>query len=132
MRFKDLTGQQLGRSFVISRADSFEYDYSSDYSYGFYANGGFPDTGEVFIAREAGAEMVGSIGGRTAVATNADIVAAIEGGVYRAMASAMGSGNNRQSVTSFSVNGREFIRAVYDDIRAVEREHGVTLVNNAV
>ena len=118
---------------VISRADSFEYDYSSDYSYGFYANGGFPDTGEVFIAREAGAEMVGSIGGRTAVATNADIVAAIEGGVYRAMASAMGSGsNNRQSVTSFSVNGREFIRAVYDDIRAVEREHGVTLVNNAV
>lgn len=42
------------------------------------ASGGFPDTGELFIAREAGAEMVGSIGGRTAVANNDQIVEGIQ------------------------------------------------------
>lgn len=46
-----------------------------------YATGGFPDMGELFIAREAGAEMVGSIGRHTAVANNDQIVAAVSGGV---------------------------------------------------
>lgn len=48
------------------------------------ASGGFPDVGEVFIAREAGAEMVGSIGRRTAVANNDQIVAGIANGVAEA------------------------------------------------
>lgn len=39
-----------------------------------YASGGFPSTGELFIAREAGPELVGTIGGRTAVANNDQIV----------------------------------------------------------
>lgn len=39
-----------------------------------YASGGFPDYGEMFIAREAGPEMVGRIGNRTAVANNDQIV----------------------------------------------------------
>ena len=49
-----------------------------------YADGGFPDQGQMFIAREAGAEMVGSIGRRTAVANNDQIVAGIAGGVAEA------------------------------------------------
>ena len=49
-----------------------------------YANGGFPETGQMFIAREAGAEMVGSIGRRTAVANNDQIVAGIASGVAEA------------------------------------------------
>lgn len=49
-----------------------------------YAGGGFPTTGEVFVAREAGAEMVGSIGRRTAVANNDQIVAGIASGVASA------------------------------------------------
>lgn len=46
-----------------------------------YATGGFPQTGELFIAREAGAEMVGSIGRKTAVANNDQIVEGIAYGV---------------------------------------------------
>ena len=46
-----------------------------------YASGGFPDEGQLFIAREAGAEMVGSMNGRTAVANNDQIVEGIAGGV---------------------------------------------------
>lgn len=49
-----------------------------------YATGGFPARGELFIAREAGAEMVGSLGGRPAVANNDQIVAGITHGVASA------------------------------------------------
>ena len=49
-----------------------------------YAEGGFPEQGQMFIAREAGAEMVGSIGRRTAVANNDQIVSGIAGGVAEA------------------------------------------------
>ena len=46
-----------------------------------FANGGFVDNGEAFIARESGPELVGRIGNRTAVANNAQIVAGIAEGV---------------------------------------------------
>ena len=48
------------------------------------AEGGFPEQGQMFIAREAGAEMVGNIGRRTAVVNNDQIVASISGGVAEA------------------------------------------------
>lgn len=48
------------------------------------AAGGFPDEGQLFIARERGAEMVGSIGSRTAVANNDQIVDGITYGVRTA------------------------------------------------
>lgn len=50
-----------------------------------FADGGFPDAGQLFIAREAGAEMVGSLGGHTAVANNDQIVEGIREGVEAAM-----------------------------------------------
>ena len=49
-----------------------------------FASGGFPEQGQMFIAREAGAEMVGSIGRKTAVANNDQIVEGIAGGVAEA------------------------------------------------
>lgn len=50
-----------------------------------FADGGFPDAGQLFIAREAGAEMVGSLGGHTTVANNDQIVEGIREGVEAAM-----------------------------------------------
>lgn len=38
-----------------------------------YAGGGFPDPGQLFIANEAGPELVGNLNGRTAVASNQEI-----------------------------------------------------------
>ncbi len=49
------------------------------------AEGGFVDTGQMFIARESGPEFVGRIGGRTAVANNDQIVESISKGVAIAM-----------------------------------------------
>ena len=50
-----------------------------------FADGGFPETGELFMARENGLnELVGRIGNHHAVANNDQIVAGITSGVYQA------------------------------------------------
>ena len=51
-----------------------------------YASGGLPTTGQMFIAREAGPELVGSIGGHTAVMNNDQIVSSVAYGVRQAVA----------------------------------------------
>jgi hypothetical protein len=66
-----------------------------------FATGGFPDEGQLFVAREAGPEMVGTIGGRTAVGSNDQIVEGIRQGVYDAVMAANGNGNNDVSVRVF-------------------------------
>ena len=49
-----------------------------------FEDGGFPATGQMFIANEAGPELVGTIGRRTAVANNEQIVESISVGVAEA------------------------------------------------
>lgn len=55
------------------------------------ADGGFVGQGQMFIAREAGAELIGNVGGRTAVMNNDQIVESVSRGVYEAMMSAQQS-----------------------------------------
>lgn len=50
-----------------------------------YAKGGFPEMGQLFIANEAGPEMVGKMGNRNAVANNNQIVDGIRNGVFEAV-----------------------------------------------
>lgn len=50
-----------------------------------YAKGGFPEMGQLFIANEAGPEMVGKMGKRNAVANNNQIVDGIKNGVFEAV-----------------------------------------------
>lgn len=72
---------------------------------GRFASGGFVTSGDLFMAREAGPEFVGSIGGRTAVANNDQIVEAVSDGVCRAMAPLV-SGIGK-SDTRVYLDGRE-------------------------
>ncbi len=58
-----------------------------------YADGGFPDYGDLFIANEQGPELVGTIGNRTAVANSSSIETAI----YNAVRSAMSDSSGGQS-----------------------------------
>lgn len=66
---------------------SFDYTYRSRGAGGMFesilpfADGGFVGTGDMFIARESGPELVGRIGNRTAVANNDQIVAGVASGV---------------------------------------------------
>lgn len=55
-----------------------------------YASGGSPNHGQMFIAREKGPELVGTLGGHTAVMNNNQIVSSVSSGVYNAVSSVMG------------------------------------------
>lgn len=55
-----------------------------------YADGGFPDYGDLFIANEQGPELVGTIGNRTAVANSSTIETAIYNAVRSAMLDSTG------------------------------------------
>ena len=74
---------------VANTSVSFSVENAKKKFSGGYAEGGFPETGQLFLARESGAEMVGSVGGHTAVANNDQIVNGIEQGVYTAVAQAL-------------------------------------------
>lgn len=63
------------------------------------AMGGFPDTGQMFIARESGPEMVGTIGNKNAVANNTQIIQGVSEGVKNALLSVMSSGSGGGSTT---------------------------------
>ena len=71
-----------------------------------FASGGYPDEGQLFIARERGAEMVGSIGSKTAVANNDQIVEAIRQGVYDAEMAARAQDDGDRPA-HFYVDGEE-------------------------
>ena len=84
-----LTGKKYSHvgGYTMQQAQRFDIEM--------FANGGFPRSGEMFIAREAGAEMVGSIGGKTAVANNDQIERAIFNAVLTAMSQAMANGSSQ-------------------------------------
>lgn len=83
---------------------------------GLFARGGFPDSGQMFIAREAGPELVGRIGRRTAVANNDQIVQGIASAVRSAMVgvnSPSNGGTTRITVQNV-LNGRAIGESVIE------------------
>jgi len=89
-----------------------------------YAGGGYPRTGQMFVAREAGPELVGSIGGRTAVANNDQIVEAVSIGVYNAVVDAMSKTSQSQGKQSIIINGREIFSVVQEESAGYTRRTG--------
>lgn len=77
------------------------------------ADGGMVNEGQMFIAREAGPEMVGSIGNRTAVVNNDQIVESVSRGVYQAVVSAMGQSGGTQVVEA-KVNDKVLFEVIVD------------------
>lgn len=75
-----------------------------------YAEGGFPETGQLFVAREAGPELVGNIGNKAAVANNDQIVAGIAQAAYQGVSQAMreNTGNERQPVNVYIGNKKVY------------------------
>ena len=79
----EINGKNLADTVSEWAGKLFGIDSDSSGGHG-YANGGFPSQGDLFIANEAGAEMIGTLGGRTAVANNEQIVEGIQRGVAEA------------------------------------------------
>lgn len=105
----------------------FKISYPS--SFYTYAKGGFPDLGELFIAREAGPEMVGRIGNKTTVVNNEQIVEGISEGVYAAVLAAMraSEGNGERAVNVY-LDGRQIAASV----ERTQRDRGATIMGKQV
>ena len=95
-------------------------------SWATYAQGGFPNMGQMFIAREAGPELVGNIGNRTAVANNDQIVAAVSQGVYQAVMAAMSGNNSGGQNVNVYLDGKQ----IYASVKKTEAQRGVSLMGN--
>ena len=87
-----------------------------------YAEGGFPNTGDLFFANEAGPELVGNIGRRTAVANQQQITEGISDATYSAFSRALSENrNNGESNPYIIVNIGE--DKVYDGIARKENQY---------
>lgn len=90
-----------------------------------YANGGIPAGGQLFMAREAGPELVGKIGKHTAVMNNNQIVDSVKAGVYEAVSAAM---------SEINFGGIDFYAhtdegVVIDKINRITRQTGECPIN---
>lgn len=93
------------------------------------ANGGVFNEGQMFIAREAGPEYVGSYGSKTAVVNNDQIVEAVSRGVAEAVGAVMGnqsSGDDRPIIVQ--IDGRQILTAT----RAAEKAYGYQMSSSTV
>lgn len=121
---KDMLGDALSGTLSISNSVQ---GILSRLNFTFRASGGFPEVGELFVARESGPEMVGSIGGRTAVANNDQITSAIASAVapavYNAVVQAMS--NSRSNVVVNLVGDAEgLFNAVVEQDNNYQRRTG--------
>lgn len=96
-RFIRLLNGAIG---IINKIPGVNITTISELSIPRLAEGGIVNEGQMFIARERGPELVGSIGRKTAVANNDQIISGIESGVYRAMmaANSMKQGGSSQTI----------------------------------
>lgn len=91
----------------------------------YLAKGGMVDAGQMFVAREAGPELVGTIGNKTAVANNDQIVDAVAQGVYSAVVSAMrANGGNSTPAVNVYLDGKQITSVV----EKRQHERGATIM----
>ena len=88
---KTISGFKFIGSFFGKKASGGIYKGGRWYPVQSYASGGSPGQGQMFVAREAGPELVGTLGGHTAVMNNNQIVASVASGVSKAVSAVMGN-----------------------------------------
>lgn len=91
------------------------------------ADGGLLDEGQMFVAREAGPELVGSFNGRSAVMNNDQIVQAVSAGVAKAVSAVFGNSNgNREIIEALNnLTVRAYISGdeVFEEMQAKSRQY---------
>lgn len=92
------------------------------------ASGGIVPSGQMFIAREAGPELVGTMGGHTAVANNQQIITGIYEGVKAAMQDAGSSNSGGTMSVNVYLDGKQITAAV----EKRQRERGATIYPGGV
>ena len=88
------------------------------------ADGGFVPKGDLFVANEQGAEMIGSVNNRTAVANNEMITEAIATATYNAMSRALSENNGNVTIT-VEGDGEKMFRVFQKKQREYQRATGL-------
>lgn len=88
------------------------------------ASGGSFGQGQMFVAREAGPELVGTIGSHTAVVNNDQIVASVSDGVAKAVASVMSSKSNGQVNITLQGDAGKLFRVMQQQANSYTRSTG--------
>lgn len=89
---------------------------------GFYASGGLPPTGQLFVANEAGPEVVTTLGGKSVVANMEQMMTYLD----RRMDTKLGgSSNTKQSaIINIQVGSKEIGKIVLDDLTNMAKSNG--------
>lgn len=117
----DFTARLTGKS--TKKADGGVFSGGSWKPVKKYAVGGLPNMGQMFVAREAGPELVGTLGGHTAVMNNDQIVSSVSYGVAQAVKEVIqpllktSVGNNRP--IQISLDGK----VIFDSTRQSAQEY---------
>ena len=129
----DIFGSMAGKKF------GFSFEMLKEIELPRFELGGFPDRGQMFIARESGPELVGQIGSRTAIANNDQIVSGIASGVSDAnegvINAVMSIGYmivnaiEEQGASGGSVDLYSIARALHPYSKRVANDRGASLVN---
>ena len=90
-----------------------------------FADGGFVEDGQLFVAREAGAEMVGTMNGRTAVANNDQIVQGITQGVMVGVARAMANSGTGKVVIEANGDTEGLMNFITFKQKEKDRQYGL-------
>lgn len=92
-----------------------------------FAGGGSPNSGQMFIARESGPELVGTLGGSTAVMNNDQIVSSVAAGVYQAVSQAMGGNGGSPIDITIKVDSEVLYRSVQKGQRKANGRYGTVV-----
>ena len=112
---------------IINKIPGVNIGYVSYLSLPRFAEGGFPEKGELFIANEAGPELVGSIGNRAVVANNGQIIEGIKQGVIEAMSAVQG-GNNGNGKTIINIGNKKVYEGYGSYINSKSNRYGTNLI----
>ena len=101
------------------------------FSIDWYKSGGYPKAGELFVANEAGPELVGRAGNRNLVANNNQIIQGISNGVSEAIypmiqtiVNAFDSNRGAQMNVIFELNGQRFAQGTIENFEEEARRRG--------
>lgn len=95
--------------------------------FSFAAEGGFFNTGEMFVAREAGPEMVGKIGNKTAVANNDQITNSLTNALVVALDGM--DKNDKPHTTIVNIGSRKVYEGIGDYIDSENDRYGTSYVS---
>lgn len=100
-----------------------EIPFTARFSY--YKNGGFPDVGNLFVANEAGPEVVTTLGGKSVVANMEQMMTYLDRRIDTKL------GNNRTqkqpAIFNIQVGSREYARYMLEDLNEIARDNGSPL-----